>query len=340
MKHFDLVKKVMAAGSMALAACTFSSSVLAKDAEFTLTYAHSAETKHPWHPASLKFVKEVEEKSNGRIKFSSLFTAGEMGSEREMAEAVQQGTLDVILIASMGMSSFDKNLMLFDFPYLFPDFETAYKALDGEPGSLMAQSLEKKGFHVLAYLENDYRGFSNSKRPIHHPSDLSGLKLRVPASPVLAEWMKSVNCDPTIMPYNEVYSAIQTGVVDGQDNGILLSYTHKIFEVNKYYSLTNHIYCPSPIMISSKVWKSMPEDLQKILTDAAVDTRDYQRKLNVEYREKYENSAKNDGIQINDLSADELKEFVESASKVWPKFADEIDKNIYDSMMKTIGKAE
>ena len=215
-----------------------------------------------------------------------------------------------------------------------------YKALDGEPGSLMAQSLEKKGFHVLAYLENDYRGFSNSKRPIHHPSDLSGLKLRVPASPVLAEWMKSVNCDPTIMPYNEVYSAIQTGVVDGQDNGILLSYTHKIFEVNKYYSLTNHIYCPSPIMISSKVWKSMPEDLQKILTDAAVDTRDYQRKLNVEYREKYENSAKNDGIQINDLSADELKEFVESASKVWPKFADEIDKNIYDSMMKTIGKAE
>lgn len=308
----------------------------AADAEFNLTYAHSAETNHPWHPASQLFIKKVEENSKGRVKFSSLFTAGEVGSEREMAEGVQQGTLDVILIATMGMSSFDKNLMLFDFPYLFPDFETAYKALDGEPGQKMAASLEKKGFHVLAYLENDYRGFSNSKRPIHQPSDLSGLKLRVPGSPVLVEWMKAIKADPTVMPYNEVYSAIQTGVVDGQDNGILLSYTHKIFEVNKYYSLTNHIYCPSPIMISTKVWNSMPADLQKIMTDAAVEARDYQRKLNVEYRQKYAAEAKKANVAVNDLSSDELKEFVESATKVWPKFKDQIDQDIYSSMMKVV----
>lgn len=337
MLKLNFLKTAMAAmlfGSLALGT---SQSVQAKEAEFNLTFAHSAEVEHPWHKAAQRFISDVQTKSAGRIKFSSLFSAGEVGSEREMAEGLQQGTLDVILIATMGMSSFDPNLVLFDFPYLFPDFETAYKALDGKSGQLMAKSLEKKGFHVLAYLENDYRGFSNNKRAIHHPSDLAGLKLRVPASPVLIAWMKSVKADPTVMPYNEVYSAIQTGVVDGQDNGILLSYTHKIFEVNKYYSLTNHIYCPSPIMISEKIWKKMPSDLQKVLTDAAADARDYQRKLNVEYRSKYQAEAEKAGIKINSLTDSELSEFVESARKVWPEFENKIDPEIYKATMEAVG---
>lgn len=337
MFNHRFLKTALSALAMSCLAFSAPQAAQAQEPEFTLTFAHSAEVEHPWHKAAQRFIKEVEEKSGGKIKFSSLFSAGEVGSEREMAEGLQQGTLDVILIATMGMSSFDQNLMLFDFPYLFPDFETAYKALDGESGNLMAKSLEKKGFHVLAYLENDYRGFSNSKRPIHHPSDLAGLKLRVPASPVLVEWMKSVKADPTVMPYNEVYSAIQTGVVDGQDNGILLSYTHKIFEVNKYYSLTNHIYCPSPIMISEKIWQKMPADLQKVMTDAAADARDYQRKLNVEYRAKYRAEAEKAGIKINDLSADELKEFVDSARKVWHQFESKIDTEIYKATMKAVG---
>ena len=335
MKQLSLFKAVSAAAVLTAAAAFTAGSAFAAP-EFELTYAHSAEVNHPWHPASQQFVKEVEEKSNGRIKFTSLFTAGEVGSEREMAEGVQQGTLDVILIATMGMSSFDKNLMLFDFPYLFPDFNTAYKVLDGEGGAAMAKSLEKKGFHVLAYLENDYRGFSNSKHPIHTPADLAGLKLRVPGSPVLVEWMKAEKAAPTVMPYTEVYSAIQTGVVDGQDNGILLSYTHKIFEVNKFYSLTNHIYCPSPIMISTKVWNKLPADLQKVMTDAAIHARDYQRKLNVEYREKYEAEAQKAGVKVNALSDAELQQFVDSAKKVWPKFEKEIDPEIYKAVMNGI----
>lgn len=339
MKHQKFTRTLMAA-VFSTAVAFGATAANAADAEFTLTYAHSAEINHPWHPASQQFIKEVEEQSQGKIKFSSLFTAGEVGSEREMAEGLQQGTLDVILIATMGMSSFDQNLMLFDFPYLFPDFETAYKALDGEPGQLMAKSLEKKGFHVLAYLENDYRGFSNSKRAIHHPSDLAGLKLRVPASPVLVEWMKTIKAAPTVMPYNEVYSAIQTGVVDGQDNGILLSYTHKIFEVNKYYSLTNHIYCPAPIMISTEIWNKLPDDLKQVMTKAAEDARDYQRKLNVEYRANYEAEAKKQGIEVNELSDEELGEFVKSATAVWPQFANKIDKALYDSTMKAVGQTK
>lgn len=327
-------KTLMMGLSVSLALCSVSAN--AADPEFSLSLAHSAETNHPWHPASEKFIELVEKNSNGRIEFNSLFSAGEMGSEREMAESLQQGTLDMILIATMGMSSFDKNLMIYDFPYLFPSFEKAYEVLDGKVGQMVSDSLEKKGFHVLAYLENDYRGFSNNSKPIHHPSDLAGLKLRVPESPVFVAWMKSINANPTIMPYNEVYSALQTGVVDGQDNGILLSYTHKVFEVQKYYSLTNHIYCPSPLMISTRVWDQLPDDLKDVMTKAAVEVRDYQRKLNAEYRTKYEKAAVDEGVQLNALSDTEMQEFVDSAKKVWPEFADVVDKDIYDAMMQAV----
>ncbi len=335
MKKHQFAKALLGAAAV-MAMCFGSSSAAAADAEFSLSLAHSAETNHPWHPACQKFIDLVQERSGGRIEFHSLFTAGEMGGEREMAEGLQQGTLDMILVATMGMSSFDPNLMIYDFPYLFPDFETAYRVLDGEAGQMVSDSLEQRGFHVLAYLENDYRGFSNNTKPIHHPSDLKGLKLRVPESPVLVEWMKSIDANPTIMPYNEVYSALQTGVVDGQDNGILLSYTHKVFEVQKFYSLTNHIYCPAPLMISTRVWDQMPDDLKQIMTEAAAEVRDYQRKLNREYHAKYEDEARKAGVEINELTPEELQEFVSSAQAVWPKFADTVDKQIYDAMMQAV----
>ena len=331
------IKTAMLSAALAVGLCS-AGSCAAADAEFSLSLAHSAETNHPWHPACQKFIELVQERSGGRIEFNSLFTAGEMGGEREMAEAVQQGTLDMILIATMGMSSFDKNLMIYDFPYLFPDYETAYKVLDGKAGQLVSNSLETKGFHVLAYLENDFRGFSNNTKPIHHPQDLQGLKLRVPESPVFVSWMRSVGANPTIMPYNEVYSALQTGVVDGQDNGILLSYTHKVFEVQKYYSLTNHIYCPAPLMISTRIWNELPDDLKKILTDAAVEVRDYQRKLNREYHAEYEKEAAAQGVQINSLSDEELQEFVDSARKIWPEFENSVDKAVYDAVMQEVNQ--
>lgn len=335
MKMKNSIKQLMVgfSASLALLASGYTN---AAEPEFSLSLAHSVETNHPWHPACERFIELVEKNSNGRIEFNSLFSAGEMGGEREMAEGLQQGTLDMILIATMGMSSFDKNLMIYDFPYLFPSFEKAYEVLDGKVGQMVSDSLEEKGFHVLAYMENDYRGFSNNSKSIHHPADLSGLKLRVPESPVLVAWMKSVGASPTIMPYNEVYSALQTGVVDGQDNGILLSYTHKVFEVQKYYSLTNHIYCPAPLMISTRIWNEMPDELKDVMTKAAIEARDYQRKLNVEYRTKYEEAAVKEGVNINSLSDSEMQEFVSSAKQVWPEFEKLVDKDIYDAMMEAV----
>jgi len=326
---------VLAAATMVFGACKGKAPKQADKPEFEIKLAHSAEANHPWHLAAQKFAQQVEKETNGRVKFS-IFTAGEMGGEREMAEALQNGTLDMIIIATMGMSTFEPQVQIYDFPYLFPTFEKAYEVLDGPAGQMVSDRLEKKGFHVMAYFENDYRGFSNSKRPINTPKDLKGLKLRVPESPVLVAWMKAVGAAPTPMPFNEVYSALQTGVVDGQDNGILLTYTHKLQEVQKYYSLSNHIYCPAPLFINSTLWNKLPSDIQEIMKKAAVEARDYQRQLNKEYRVKYREELKTAGMQINDLSDENLQKFVDSARSVYPQFTNLIDKDIYDAVMAAV----
>lgn len=305
-------------------------------AEYELTLAHSAEANHPWQTVSKQFAQTVEKKTNGRVKFKAIYTAGEMGGEAEMAQSLQNGTLDMIIIATMGMSSLVPDVQIYDYPYLFPDANTAYKILDGKVGQQVSDKMEQKGFHVLAYLENDYRGFSNNKHPINTPADLKGLKLRVPASPVLTAWMQKCGASPTTMAFNEVYSALQTGVVDGQDNGIILTYTHKLGEVQKYYTMSNHIYCPAPLMVNENVWKSMPDDIKKVIEDAAVEARDEDRKLNQQARVKDEEELKKQGVQVTELSKENLQKFVDSARSVYPQFTKLVDKDVYDAMMDAI----
>ncbi len=305
-------------------------------AEFELTLAHSGEPNHPWHPAAQKFIKQVEEQTNGRVKFKSLFVLGEFGGEREMAEALQNGTLDMIIIATMGMSAFESQLLLFDFPYLFPSFEKAFEVLDGPVGKLMADKLERKGFHVLAYFDHDFRGLTNSKRPIQTLEDIAGLKLRTPESPVLVAWLKQLGASPTPMPSTELYSALQTGVVDGQDNGIIFSYTHRVTEVQKYYTATNHIYCPSPLFINADLWKSMPKDIREIIEKAAADARDYQRQLSAKYRIDYQDAMRKQGVTVTKLDDKEYARFIESGRSVYGQFKDRIDKELYDAMMQAI----
>lgn len=306
-------------------------------ADFKLTLAHGGETNHPWQIAALKFKEIVEKESNGRIALT-IFTAGEMGGDREMAEALQNGSLDMTIIATMAMSAFEPQVQIFDFPYLFPTEQTAYKVLDGEAGKLVAEYLAKKGFHVLAYWENSYRGFSNSKRKITKPEDLKGLKFRVPETPILMAWLRSIGSAPTPMPFTELYSALQTGVVDGQDNGILLTYTHKVGEVQKYYTLANHIYSPAPLYFNAKKFAKLPKDLQDILAKAAVECRDYQRGINAEYALKYEKALTDMGLEVTTLTPEQLQVFVDSARPLYNEFKGKIDPKIYEAVMAAVSQ--
>ena len=299
----------------------------------TVRLGHGADPVHPWHTAALKFAEIVEQKSNGRVKVQ-VYTAGQLGNDREMTEAVQAGTLEMAVVSTMAMSAFEPSIQLFDLPYLFPDYKTAYRILDGPIGEKVASKLIPKGLRGLAYWENDFRCMSNSVRPITRVADLKGLKMRVPETPILMDWIRRVGADPTPMAFTELYNALQQEVVDGQDNGIHLSFSARYYEVQKYYTLTNHIYAPALMLYSELKWRQLPADLQKIIQDAAIETRDLQRKLNAELRNDRLEQMKKSGLQVTVLSKEALKEFMESAEPTYKQFENVVGKDLLNQVLR------
>jgi len=292
-----------------------------------INIAHGGDPVHPWHAASQEFAKEVAEKSGGNIKVN-IFTAGQMGSDREMLESTQSGALQMSAISTMAMSGFEPSLQIFDLPYLMPSYEVAYKVLDGEIGTKVAEKLVSKGVRNLAYWENDFRQLSNNKRPITGVVDLAGLKIRVPETPILISWLEGLGAIPTPIAYTELYTALQQGVVDGQDNGIFLSHSAKYYEVQKYYTLTNHIYAPVAFLINEEFYQSLSDEHRKIIQEAAVKSRDFQRNLSSQLRDKRLKEMTAAGLAVTELSPEALEELRTRARPVYEKVKTSIDQDL------------
>lgn len=295
----------------------------------SINLAHGAAPDHPWNLAAKKFAEEVSEKSEGDIAVN-IFTAGQMGSDREMVDATQSGSIQMSLVSTMAMSGTEPSLQVFDLPYLFPDLETAYEVLDGEIGAEVAEPLLNKGLRNLAYWENDYRQLSNAVRPIKSIDDVQGLKIRVPETPILMKWVEELGGIATPIPYTELYGALQQGVVDGQDNGILLMKSANYYEVQDYYTLTRHIYAPVAFLVSENFYQSLSEEDRTTIRNAAENARDYQRDISRKARDAELAKMADAGLQITELSDEAMEEFRNSASPVYEEMRDVVDQDIVD----------
>jgi len=322
-------------GKFWLAAALIASPAFASTAwaqEVRINLAHGGDPVHPWHAAAQSFAAEVAEKSGGAIAVS-VFTAGQMGSDREMLEATQSGSLQMSAVSTMAMSGFEPSLQIFDLPYLMPSYEAAYKVLDGEIGTKVAETLVSKGVRNLAYWENDYRQLSNNVRPIEKAADIAGLKIRVPETPILISWLENLKAIPTPIAYTELYTSLQQGVVDGQDNGIFLSHSAKYFEVQKFYTLTNHIYAPVAFLINEGFYQNLSEAHRAIIAEASVNARDFQRKLSAELRDTRLAEMKAAGLTVTELSPEALAEFRTSALPVYDTVRPVIDQAALDQIL-------
>ncbi|MGK7752144.1 MULTISPECIES: TRAP transporter substrate-binding protein [unclassified Roseovarius] len=321
------IPKTMAAiiaGTVSLSAITAASAQ-----STSISLAHGAAPDHPWNLAAQKFAEEVSEQSDGDISVN-IFTAGQMGSEREMVEATQSGSIQMSLVSTMAMSGTEPSLQVFDLPYLFPNEETAYEVLDGEIGEEVAAPLLNKGLRNLAYWENDYRQLSNDVRPIESIEDVEGLKIRVPETPILMTWVEELGGVATPIPYTELYGALQQGVVDGQDNGILLMRSANYYEVQDYYTLTRHIYAPVAFLVNENFYQSLSDESRGIIQTAAENARDYQREISREAREQDLATMEEAGLQITELSDEAMQEFQDSASPVYEAMRDVVNQEIVD----------
>jgi TRAP-type transport system periplasmic protein len=202
------------------------------------------------------FGDEIAKRTEGRYKLQ-YFPAGALGGEREMLEAVQLGTQDLIITSTGPVGNFVAETRIVDIPFLFRDYAHARKVLDGPIGQDILTKFPAKGLVAISWMENGFRHVTNSKRAINTPEDLRGLKVRTMENKVHMEAFKAMGSLPTPMNMNEVFTALQTGTVDGQENPIPVILANKLYTVQKYLSLTSHVYSPAMLIINKGLWDKM-----------------------------------------------------------------------------------
>jgi len=237
--------------------------------ELKLAHADSTDpTVSRKQAQALAFASLVNSRSGGRLVVK-VYGAGSLGAEREYVEGIRAGTVEAG-IASGVIANFFPTAAVTDIPFLFPTSQVAWEVMDGPFGDKLRDLfLKQTGIRALAFAEVGFRHFTNNVRPIRSPADLKGLKIRVQETPVYVNMLKAVGASPTPVAWTETYTALQTGVVDGQENPVGSILSGKIYEVQKYVTLDGHVYGVDWFIINEKFFKSLPADLQYIVLDSA-----------------------------------------------------------------------
>ncbi len=303
---------------------------------FTLTIGTTVQDDSATGRALLEVFKPyIEEHSNGRIEVI-VQNNSVLGSDREIYEALQLNTVQASQGPLSTLANFDPDFAVCDLPFLFTSKEEAYENLDGEFGDALAATLPQYGMRIIAYGENAFRNISNNQHPVKTAEDLKGLDIRVMESPVNIATYKAMGTNPTPMAFSELYGALQNGTVDGQDNGIVLTYTNKLYEVQPYYTFTHHLYAANAVVVSEEFWQSLPEDLQQVVTEASFEAMKFQRDLNTQLEDELVATMEAAGVTFDTLPDEEIAKLVEATKDVWDLV--DVDENIMN-MAKAIRDA-
>jgi tripartite ATP-independent transporter DctP family solute receptor len=258
----------------------------------------------PDHPAATllkKFSEVLDAKSGGKLKMQVL-TNGVLGADVQMQSQLQAGTQDVMTTGTATMASQVKEMAILDFPFVFQTGEEFDRALDGPMGKQLSDKAFEKGWVVLAYTHNGFRQTTNSKRPITKWEDFNGLKLRVIQNAMYIDMFKQLGANPTPMPVTEVYTALETKAVDGQENPLAQIVTLKMHEVQKYLSLTQHSINSEALLMGRKTWDRLSKDEQATVMAAANEAKTWKRTNLKAFESQMLDTVKKAGMQVNEVS--------------------------------------
>ena len=308
-----------------------------------IKFGHVAPPFHGQSKGVDAFAAYVKEKTNGRIDIAT-FPLGQLGGEVSMAEQVQGGTLQLASITTAVLQNFVPESAILDMPFIFPDRKTAYATLDDpQVQEKIFSYFPKKGFIAIGWTENEFRDFTNNKRPVRKPEDIKGLKVRVMNSPVYLDTFKQLGASPVGIPFPEIYNALQTGVIDAQENPLLTSVLMKFTEVTKNVTITHHCLTECIIIVSPDYWATLSPADQQIFREAAVVAIDTNRKVNAELTNKLPKSnisiaeyCQKNGIDVIHLTKEEREAFKEAMVPVWDKYRKKIGNEIFDFMLTKI----
>ena len=325
-------------GSAILIGTVFFSGVASAD--YNIKVAHASPAVNDRLEESLQTFKEnVEERTNGEVTIST-YPASQLGGEREQLEGVQLGSIEMAVLAGP-IPSIYPQIMVFDLPYLFTNKEVAYAVLDGEFGQrILDEMLPQTGIRALAWGENGFRHFTNSLGPIKSPEDLNGLKIRTMENPAHMEMVESLGANPTPMAFGEVYSALQQGVIDGQENPVSLIESMRFYEVQEHLTLDGHVYNPFTFIVNNGFFTSLPEEYQNIIQEEASNWSDIERQLNTEQVERGIKKLEDYGMRIVTLSDEDKQAFREATQPVYDMYREQLGDETIDDLLKAVEEAE
>ncbi len=280
-----------------------------------LKLGHGLDTTHPVHKAMVFMAEKVREKSGGRMRVE-IFPSEQLGNEKECIEALQLGYLAMTKTSSAPMEGFVPQMRVFGIPYLFRDAAHFWKVCNGPIGKKLLLSGESKRLRGLCYYDAGARSFY-AARAINKPSDLAGMKIRVQSSIMSMKMVQAMGGSPTPIPWGELYTALDQGVVDGAENNTPSLRTSRHYEVCKYYSLDEHTRLPDILIISARVWNRLSPEQQRVLQEAVDESVEYQRKIWSEAEEADLKIVQTAGAQI--VQPDKAL-FRDSVQSVWKEF--------------------
>ncbi|WP_439488696.1 TRAP transporter substrate-binding protein [Algoriphagus sp.] len=272
---------------------------------------HGLGITHPVHEAMLFLAQKVEEKSGGKMVVK-VYPNQQLGSERELVELLQIGSLGMTKVSSAALEGFAPTMQVFGMPYLFRDDAHQLAVLNGEIGKKLLLDPEKYLLRGLCYYDAGKRSFYTKSKPVDKPSDLAGLKIRVMESNTASNMVKSLGGSPTPVSYGELYTALQQGIVDGAENNAPSLYTSKHYEVCKFYSIDEHTALPDVMIVSTKVWNSLSEQEQQWLQEAADESAVYEYKLWAESTAESLREMEKAGVTITYPDKEPFRKAVES----------------------------
>jgi len=287
--------------------------------------------------ASKVFADAVEKASGGKMKVRTI-GASALGPDVQMQNSLIGGAQEMMVGSTATLVGITKEMALWDTPFLISNAKEADALLDGPIGDKIRAKLQDKGLVGLAYWENGFRNLTNSKRAITKVEDLDGIKLRVMQNNVFLSSFKTLGANAVPMAFSELFSALETNTVDGQENPFNTILSSKFYEVQKYMTVTNHVYSPWIVLVSKKWWDQLSKDEQKILSDAAKLSRDFERKDTREEASKAVADLKAKGMQVNELPPAESARMRDKLTRVYAQIGADIGMDLWNETQAELVK--
>ena len=288
--------------------------------------------------ATKVFADEVEKASGGKMKLRAIGGAA-LGSDVQMQQALIGGAQEMMVGSTATLVGITKEMAIWDTPFLFNNGKEADAVLDGPVGQQVMDKLQEKGLVGLVYWENGFRNLTNNKRAVTKLEDMDGIKLRVMQNNVFIDSFKTLGANAVPLPFSELFTALETKTVDGQENPFNTILSSKFYEVQKYLTVTNHVYSPWIVTVSKKYWDGLSKDEQKVLMDAAKKSRDFERQDTRAEASKALADLKTKGMQINELSPAEANRMRDKLTQINASIATNVGMDLWKATQAAVAKA-